>query len=219
MNNPDAVLPADLDFNPIGDVPRLNRECFVWSMLVCENNPWDPSSSLAHILRDIAVAQGGHFAHIQLEAEERAESGWSVVGPTTDWVLVGRKHGVNAYTRKKDGQTQDITEDGESCLAWPHGCLLTGGTCDDFVECSTLQEAKDYLDNVRFDNYLPIESAPGYKILDVRWGIPPRCEYGQAKFSYGRWFRYGLANPHANGRECATPTGWSGKTSSFRDEE
>lgn len=61
------------------------------------------------------------------------------------------------------------------------------------------------------DGYASIVDAPEDKLLWVRWGEPPRCEYGVAKKAHGKWWIYGQSNPHANGRECATPTGWHGE--------
>jgi hypothetical protein len=58
------------------------------------------------------------------------------------------------------------------------------------------------------DGYLPIESVPEDKLLNVRWGIPPQCSYGLAKYAHQQWWLYGQANPHANGRQCAAPTAW-----------
>jgi hypothetical protein len=61
------------------------------------------------------------------------------------------------------------------------------------------------------DCYVSVESAPEGKKLNVRWGTPPQCSYGVAKRAHGTWWIYGQANPHANGRECAAPTGWHGE--------
>lgn len=60
--------------------------------------------------------------------------------------------------------------------------------------------------------YASVESVPHDELVCVVWGMPPRSEYGVAKYAHGKWWDYTSSNPHARGRECATPTGWTKKT-------
>ncbi len=58
-----------------------------------------------------------------------------------------------------------------------------------------------------------VDAAPEEIELSVMWGDhPARVEYGRAKRAHGRWWIYGEANPHANGRECAAPAAWHPRT-------
>jgi hypothetical protein len=61
------------------------------------------------------------------------------------------------------------------------------------------------------EGYLPIDSSiPEDVEIHVVWGsFPTRLEFGCAKWAHGKWWIYGQSNPHANGRECASPIGWS----------
>ena len=58
-------------------------------------------------------------------------------------------------------------------------------------------------------DYQRIITAPENTVVNVCWGsLTGRIEYGSAKRLARRWYIYGQSNPHANGRPCATPTGW-----------
>jgi len=59
------------------------------------------------------------------------------------------------------------------------------------------------------NDYKPINTAPKDKLLFVRWGDADKAEHGVAKYAHGKWWNYTSSNPHARGKECAAPTGWS----------
>ena len=57
--------------------------------------------------------------------------------------------------------------------------------------------------------YVAIDTAPEGTIISVLWGDwKKRHEYGKAIRHGKTWYIKSERNPHANGRECATPTLW-----------
>jgi hypothetical protein len=72
-----------------------------------------------------------------------------------------------------------------------------------------ISDSEFYMTDMFPKGYEDIESAPEKIVIPVMWGdLTKNPEYGQANKINNTWYIRSDPNPHANGRECATPTAW-----------